>query len=204
MTLTDRQVAAAVYGGGFRGSELPTAVAVALAESGGDPHITHRNSNGSVDYGLMQINSIHSQILAAGRWDDPTSNAKMGYQIYVDAGKKFTPWNAYKNLRYRLFMARAVVATRNLGGNVPAPADPNAPGLGKVTLPDVSGVLQTIAFLSDARNWRRVGIFLAGLLLGAFGLWGIVKDTRAGEAAMSAAKKAASTARTAVEVAAVA
>lgn len=204
MNLTDRQVAAAAYHGGFRGSELPTAVAVALAESSGNPQATNRNSNGSTDYGLWQINSIHSQILASGQWSDPSSNARMAHQVFTDAGSKWTPWSAYKSQRHRIYMARAVVATRNLGGGVPAPADPNAPGLGKVDLPDLGGLVSTLKFVTDASNWRRVGIFLAGLLLSAFGLWGIAKDTRAGEAAISAAKKVASTAKTAAEVAAIA
>ncbi len=39
--------------------------AIALVESGGQPPtVTNRNSNGSVDYGRMQINSIHLPELA--------------------------------------------------------------------------------------------------------------------------------------------
>ncbi|WP_249215608.1 lytic transglycosylase domain-containing protein [Burkholderia contaminans] len=33
--------------------------AIAIVESGGKTDATNRNSNGSVDYGMMQINSIH-------------------------------------------------------------------------------------------------------------------------------------------------
>lgn len=32
---------------------------IALTESHNNPHAIHRNRNGSVDYGVMQINSIH-------------------------------------------------------------------------------------------------------------------------------------------------
>ncbi|KAF7963373.1 lytic transglycosylase [Cupriavidus sp. UYMU48A] len=38
--------------------------AIAIVESGGRPDATNRNRNGSVDYGMMQINSIHLPELA--------------------------------------------------------------------------------------------------------------------------------------------
>ncbi|WP_321816723.1 MULTISPECIES: lytic transglycosylase domain-containing protein [unclassified Paraburkholderia] len=38
--------------------------AIAIVESGGRPNVTNVNSNGSVDYGMMQINSIHLPELA--------------------------------------------------------------------------------------------------------------------------------------------
>ena len=38
--------------------------AIAIVESGGKTDATNRNSNGSVDYGMMQINSIHLPSLA--------------------------------------------------------------------------------------------------------------------------------------------
>lgn len=38
--------------------------AIGIVESGNRPEVTNRNSNGSIDYGLMQINSIHLPELA--------------------------------------------------------------------------------------------------------------------------------------------
>jgi lysozyme-related protein Hpa2 len=38
--------------------------AIAIVESGGRPDATNTNGNGSVDYGMMQINSIHLPELA--------------------------------------------------------------------------------------------------------------------------------------------
>lgn len=38
--------------------------AIAIVESGGRPDATNSNRNGSVDYGMMQINSIHLPELA--------------------------------------------------------------------------------------------------------------------------------------------
>jgi Lysozyme like domain len=202
--LTPRQVAASAYAGGFRGSELAPAVAIALAESSGDPHATNHNSNGSTDYGLWQINSIHSQILASGRWDDPASNGKMAFKVYSDAGKKFTPWVTYNTGAYRMHLARAVLATKNLGGISPPPADPNAPGLGKMNLPDISGITNFVEFAFNPSNWRRVGIFLGGLILMFLGLHGIVKDTAVYQAGKAAAQKAAKVAVKTAEVAAIA
>ena len=49
-------VTAAAQTAGFTGPDLPIAVAVAQAESGGDPLATHVNADGSTDLGLWQIN----------------------------------------------------------------------------------------------------------------------------------------------------
>lgn len=65
------------------------AAAVAMAESGGRPDATNVNSNGSVDAGLWQVNSIHgydpSSLL------DPLSNAKAAVSI-SNSGANFRPW----------------------------------------------------------------------------------------------------------------
>ena len=194
--ISDRQIAAAAFAGGFRGSELPIAVAVALAESDGDTSVRNtKNKNGSTDYGLWQINSIHSQILAGGQWDDANSNAKMAFQVYNDAGKKWTPWSAYKNQRYRIYLGRAALATRNTKYAVPPPST-EAPSGGSSGLPDISGIASSIEFMFDPSNWRRVGMFLGGLLLAALGLFGIVKDTSAFQNAKAVGEKALKTAGT--------
>src|SRR6059058_3063884 len=70
----------------------PVFVAIALAESGGNSDATHTNANGSTDYGLWQINSIHKDILSSGKWSVPGDNYNMAATIYINAGYKFTPW----------------------------------------------------------------------------------------------------------------
>ena len=57
--------------------------AIAKAESSLDPSAFHRNSNGTVDVGLMQINSIWAGKLG-GTWDalgDPCTNVMAGAWI---------------------------------------------------------------------------------------------------------------------------
>jgi len=60
--------ASAALAAGFPAEQLVTAVAIAGAESGYDPAATHLNSDGSTDYGLWQINSIHTVLLTQGDW----------------------------------------------------------------------------------------------------------------------------------------
>jgi Lysozyme like domain len=195
--LTDKQIAGAASSAGFAGSDLAIAVAVALAESGGESTATNHNNNGSTDYGLWQINSIHSQILASGKWDDPTSNAKMAYRVFTDAGKRWRPWVTYNTQRYRVFMGRAQIAA-GAPGLAPGGGGSSTPA---VDIPDLGGLLRTIQFLTDYRNWQRVGMFLAGLVLSIFGLWGILKDTPTGEAIKYAGGKVGDAAKFAVGVA---
>ena len=80
-----------------------TAVAVARAESGGNPSaINAENSNGSTDYGLWQINSVH---VASGfdpaRYRDPAYNARWAFRVYEAAGRQWSAWVAYTNGSYR-------------------------------------------------------------------------------------------------------
>ena len=60
--------ASAALAAGFPAEQVITAVAIAGAESGYDPAATHLNSDGSTDYGLWQINSIHTVLLTQGDW----------------------------------------------------------------------------------------------------------------------------------------
>ncbi|MGI8680922.1 MAG: transglycosylase SLT domain-containing protein, partial [Mycobacteriales bacterium] len=68
--------AKAAIAAGFPAAELVTAVAVAGAESGWNPSATHVNSNGSIDRGEWQINSVHADLLRLGDWRDPLTNAR--------------------------------------------------------------------------------------------------------------------------------
>lgn len=52
--LSDGQLATLARYGGFSLEESKVAVAIMLAESGGDPAATNRNSNGSIDRGVFR------------------------------------------------------------------------------------------------------------------------------------------------------
>ena len=102
-TITDVQIANNAAAAGWTGADLVTSVAVALAESRGDVKAQHRNTNGSTDYGLWQVNSIHNYPVA----DLLTAmgNAKAAHEIWARDG--WRAWAAHNNSSYLLFKARA-------------------------------------------------------------------------------------------------
>ncbi len=112
---SDTDLAEFAYNAGFAdggADNLAIAVAIALAESGGRDDATHDNPNGSTDYGLWQINSVHTDILGSGDWRDPQVNARMARVVYEQSGAKFTPWSTYNSGAYRLFLARGHAAAK--------------------------------------------------------------------------------------------
>jgi hypothetical protein len=115
-------VAKAALAAGFRGDNLVTAVAIAHAESGWNANITNLNTNGSTDYGLWQINSVHAALLAHGDWHDPAFNASVAFQIWTDA-HGFSPWVTFWSGSYRQFIGAAQEAVDGLGLDCNAVAD---------------------------------------------------------------------------------
>jgi hypothetical protein len=139
MKLTDAQIAAAAKQAGFTGNNLVVAVAVALAESGGDSEATNHNTNGTTDYGLFQINSVHGSLLQQGDWRNPVDNAKMAMTVYKGSGWK--AWYTYKTIDGRMgpyakFQGRAIIAS-GMAGTTTVPGIENV-GLGipGIDLPD--------------------------------------------------------------------
>lgn len=112
--------AAAAAAAGFTGPDLVIAVAVAGAESSWRADATNDNTNGSRDYGMWQINTVHRAILAAGQWQDPASNARMAKQVWDDAGGSWRPWVTYNTGSYEKHLADAEVAVAGAGGAAPA------------------------------------------------------------------------------------
>lgn len=106
--ISDEQLAAWAYAAGWRGEDVRIAVAIAHAESSVNPEATNRNTNGSTDYGLLQINSIHAAILASGDWRDPAANMRMGFAVWTQAGGSFEPWVTYWSGSYRKHLNNTV------------------------------------------------------------------------------------------------
>lgn len=100
MILDGLQIAKLAYQAGFRGEALNTAVAVALAESGGNtqaynPEIAAGTPQGSGSRGLWQIyGSAHPQYNNDSAFD-PRVNAQAAFQVYREAGNRFTPWSTF-------------------------------------------------------------------------------------------------------------
>jgi cell wall-associated NlpC family hydrolase len=111
-------VVEAAINAGFKNDQLTVAVAIALAESGGRADAYNRNSNGTSDYGLWQINSVHTGSGFETRLAyDPDYNAKWAYRL-SNSGNNFGPWATYwerpfsggkggPNAPFQKFMAKA-------------------------------------------------------------------------------------------------
>lgn len=89
---------------GFSGGDLLKAVAIAMAESGGDPAALGDTSigSGTGSFGLWQINAdAHPEYGPNfAQLYDPTTNANAAYAIYQKAGFSFSPWSTYKSGAY--------------------------------------------------------------------------------------------------------
>lgn len=61
--------------------------------------INTANADGSVDYGCMQINSVHKSWVDLSKLTNPDYNAQVGYQIYRQQGVK--AWYAVKGILWQ-------------------------------------------------------------------------------------------------------
>lgn len=103
--------------------KIAHAVAIAIAESGGDPKKHNKNAATKDDsYGLWQINlygNLKASRVGSNGIGDPTSlydpevNARAMVSI-SNGGKNWTPWGAYKNKTYLLFMPEAKTAAADV------------------------------------------------------------------------------------------
>lgn len=109
MTLTLQQVAYYARSAGFSGADLATAIAVAMAESGGNtraynPETAANTPEGHGSYGLWQIYLKAHPEFAGQDLYDPQINANAAFSVYRAAGYQFRPWSAFKNNTYMAFL----------------------------------------------------------------------------------------------------
>lgn len=194
-TLSDSQIALYAYRAGFRNTtgaqDLTLAVAIALAESGGDPSQTHKNSDshGSTDLGTWQINNYWQRdLLAKYNWSDPAANAQMAYIIKTQRGG-WSQWSTFNNGSFFQYMPRAIkAADAIMGGQVPT-----MPGATDTTTGNMDPGSSGISSLTSGHTWLRVAMIVSGavLLLVALAMLGW---QGAPEGAKTIAKSAAKTA----------
>lgn len=106
-------IADAARAAGFQGDDLVTAVAIAYAESGGDPNNYNPETaagtpQGLGSYGLWQVYlKAHPEFSG---WDlfDPATNARAAYAVYRQAGNSFSPWSTFQHGSYQAFLGQAV------------------------------------------------------------------------------------------------
>lgn len=99
--LSASEIAQYASDAGFTGDDLVTAVAIALAESGGDPKAngdTQLTPGGSI--GLWQINLAAHPEYAGVDLTDPVENAQAAFHVYQQASYSFTPWSTFKGGQY--------------------------------------------------------------------------------------------------------
>jgi len=165
--LSDAQIAGAAKSAGFSGNSLVIAVAVALAESGGNAN-AHNPVGLDNSYGLWQINMYGSMgparrkqfgLKSNSELFDPVTNAKAAYAI-SNGGKNWRPWTTYTSGKYLPYMSRARKAAGNpdtSGGSTSAQ---------QTGLTDVFSwpgeILDFFEFITDPITWLRLGMILAG------------------------------------------
>lgn len=166
---------------GGKPSAAPTAAAVAMAESHGNPNATNQNNNGTTDRGLWQINSIHGSLSTF----DPLANAKAAVQI-SNNGTDWHPWTTFQHNKQQPYMAQATALLPHVEADIKGLTPPsNNGGLGIPGLDQaagaITGALDTVSsagrgleaivnFLTNPTYWLRIGEVIAGAVLIAMGL----------------------------------
>jgi hypothetical protein len=111
MHLSAQQIAGYAQTAGFSGPDLVTAVAVALAESSGNPqaHGDKSLGTGIGSFGLWQIYAdAHPEFGPDfSALFDPQTNAQAAYQVYQAAGGSFRPWSTFNSGAYFQYVEQA-------------------------------------------------------------------------------------------------
>lgn len=88
------------------GSACRVALAIQRAENPqGKCEIYHYNTNGTLDWGYFQINTVHLKRPGLNLRDllDCRANIDFAYQLYREKGN-FTPWSTYNSGAYRQYL----------------------------------------------------------------------------------------------------
>jgi hypothetical protein len=178
------EVAKAAHSAGFPDSELVTAVAVAYAESTFNVNATHKNSDGSTDYGVWQINSVHKDILGSGNWASLGDNAKMARAVWQAQG--WNAWSVHKPsdaigyARYQAAIPAAIAfvtvgvgpaaAAAGTGGAAAGEAQ-GVIGAGQDALNTASEIArEPLTVLTQPESWLRIATVVVGGALILIGL----------------------------------
>lgn len=178
LTLSDSDTVLWAQQAGFTGPDLSTAVAVSIAEDTARRiDATHRNSDGSTDYGLWQINDkAHPDLFTQyPQWWSAT-NAMMAHSI-VQNGGGWNAWTTYKSGAYKQYLTRASQAVGTFAGSSAAgTAGDQQTGQVDTTnvLTSIGNSVSTIAgdvykaaaWLASPHNWARIAfVALGGIIL---------------------------------------
>jgi len=147
------------------------AAAVAMAESGGNSQATDNDSNGSVDRGLWQINSIHG----AQSTYDVMGNARAAVAI-SNNGSNWSPWVTYNTGAYRKYLQSGIAPDMSVPINATnAAANTGQPQQAETMSiwGDVTGIAKCIAMpalcVADKTQGAASG-YAGKLVLGIIGM----------------------------------
>jgi Lysozyme like domain len=106
MNLQISQLLALASGAGFSGDDVALAVAIALAESSGNPQAYNPEraagaAEGYGSFGLWQIYLEKHPEFGGQNLFDPQVNAAAAYAVYASAGNSFRPWSTFGSGAYR-------------------------------------------------------------------------------------------------------
>lgn len=87
------------------GADCKIALAIFRAESGMNHNAIGINKNGSVDFGCMQINSVHLKNIDTSTVNllNCHDNIDVAYKIFTQQ-KNFSAWTAYTNGSYKKYL----------------------------------------------------------------------------------------------------
>lgn len=202
MALTQSEIYTLARSVGLTDSRAKTAAAVAMAESKGDPN-AHNATPPDDSYGLWQINMLGSMgpsrrqqfgISANTDLYNPQTNAKAMKSISQDGGN-FNAWSTYTNQSYRQYLGNTVADQSSspgwldklgrwiAGTPIVSPVTSTTGAL--VALADATK--KTGSWVSNSRNWIRVGFVVGGAIVTIAGLVMVVESTKTGRALTGAA-----------------
>lgn len=105
--LTHDQIVSIAESVGFSPSGAGTIAAIALAESSGNTQaIGGPNTNGTYDYGLVQINGVHIASGAISQAQALSPVSALAYALKLsNGGTNFTPWATYTSGAYQKYLS---------------------------------------------------------------------------------------------------
>ena len=165
--LTPAQIAAYAQNAGFTGADLQTAVAIALAESGGNP-VTYNpetaagTPDGEGSYGLWQIYLNAHPEFAMQNLYDPQTNANDAYAVYAAAGG-FSPWSTYTSGAYQAFLSQVASPA------VSASASPSA-----APASISSAAVSEASVVPSGLSMTEV-LWIAGIAIAGIFVWGMLE-----------------------------
>jgi Lysozyme like domain len=149
----------------------PIAAAIAMAESSGRVRATDIDSNGTVDRGLWQINSVHGSQSTY----DVAGNTRAAIAI-SNGGRDWHPWVTFNTGAYKKYLNGKMVipSGRSAGTTIDTGGGTNLYGGKGLNIPNpLSGIEAVGAFfntLSEWSTWKRVFEVAGGAILIGAGL----------------------------------